>query len=74
MGNLEDKLMQNPMVPTSVEVVTLKKNEVALMGAAAVFLAIFLLGLLVEVAKGEIGLAMMLSGIFFCVVVQGMRR
>jgi hypothetical protein len=57
-----------------VEVVTLKKNEVVLLGAAAFFLGVFLLGLLVEVIKGEIGLAMMLSGIFFCIVIQGMRK
>ena len=54
--------------PDSVETVTLKKNDTALLGAAAVLLALFVIGFVFDITRLE------LLAIFGCLTVQGMRR
>ena len=55
-------------LPDSVTTVTLKRNDMTLLGAAAVLLALFVIGFVFDITRLE------LLAIFGCLTVQGMRR
>lgn len=59
-------------LPKEVETVVLRPSDMKLMGAAAIFLVLFVIGFALEVGR-DIGIALMLASIFFCIVMQGMR-
>ena len=55
-------------IPDSVTTVTLKRNDMTLLGAAAVLLALFVIGFVFDITRLE------LLAIFGCLTIQGMRR
>lgn len=55
-------------LPNNVSVVTYKASEVQLLGAAAVLLALFALGVVWDNTR------LMCIGIFGCLIIQGMRN
>jgi hypothetical protein len=59
---------QGMKIPDEVKTVILKPSDMKLLGAAAVFLIVFVVGFIIDSAR------LMDAGIFFCIVVQGMRR
>ena len=60
-------------IPKEVETVKLVPSEMKLLGAAAIFLVLFIIGFVMEAGR-DLGIALMLGSIFFCIVIQGMRK
>ena len=61
-------------LPERVELVTYKPKDIQLLGAAFVLLIIFASGVCIAIAQGNIADALMMTGIFGCLTVQGMRK